>query len=80
MRLVGKRTVYSIEEIEEMVKKPVLVILFRWHLHFPKALKLVDLKKKGILEKAPQSMIRIHHNKYLQIKREGRLDERYTFD
>jgi len=79
-RLVGKRTVYSIEEIEEMVKKPTWAILFQFHFHFKKLLKLEELKKKKILKKAPQSIVRITHQKYLKIRREGGLNERYTFD
>ena len=34
-RNVRKRTVYSMEEIESMAKKPTLVILFKWHFHLP---------------------------------------------
>lgn len=36
---VGKRSVYSRKEIEEMVNKPTKVILFKWHLHFENPLK-----------------------------------------
>jgi len=79
-RLVGKRTVYSMEEIEKMVKKPTWVILFQFHFHFKKALELVRLKELGVLQKAPQSMVKIPHRNYLKIKKECKLDERYTFD
>lgn len=80
LKLVGKRTVYSIDEIEEMVKKPTWVILFQFHFHFKKPLGLTELKEMEIVKRAPQSIVRITHQKYLKIKREGELDERYTFD
>jgi len=80
IRLVGKRTVYSTEEIEEFVKKPTLVIFFRSHFHFPKPLRLDELKRMEILKNAPQSIITIPHQKYLQIKRESKINERYTFN
>ncbi|TFH40961.1 MAG: hypothetical protein E4G94_08705, partial [ANME-2 cluster archaeon] len=38
LRNVRKRTVYSMEEIEKMAKKPTLVILFKWHFHLPNPL------------------------------------------
>jgi predicted nucleic acid-binding protein len=75
-RNVRKRTVYSIEEIEKMAKKPTLVILFKWHFHLPNSLKLNDLKTIGV--SAPQSIAQISDEKYLQIKMRGGIDERFT--
>lgn len=80
MKLVGNRTVYSIEEIEKIVKKPTLVFLFRWHFYLPNPLKLGQLKNMKILKDAPQTLTTIPHNKYLEIKRVGCLDERYSVD
>jgi len=75
-RNVRKRTVYSMEEIEKMAKKPTLVILFKWHFHLPNPLKLKDLKSIGV--SAPQSIALISDEKYLQIKMRGGIDERFT--
>jgi hypothetical protein len=80
VRIVGKRTVYSLDEINKIVEKPTLVLLFNWHFYFPIPLKLDLLKKRRILAEAPQTITKIDHKKYLQIKREGKLDERYTFN
>jgi len=33
VKLTGKRTVFSRDEIDEWVKKPVSVFLFRHHFH-----------------------------------------------
>jgi predicted nucleic acid-binding protein len=75
-RNVRKRTVYSMEEIEKMAEKPTLVILFKWHFHLPNPLRLNDLKAIGV--SAPQSIAQISDAKYLQIKKIGGIDERFT--
>lgn len=78
IRIVGKRTVYSIDEIRQMVEKPTTVILFTWHFHFSEPLKIDKLKEWRILSMAPQSIVSISHRKYLTIKEKGGIDERFT--
>ncbi|RLG23423.1 hypothetical protein DRN85_09380 [Methanosarcinales archaeon] len=80
MRRVGKRTVYSVDEIEEMAKKPTIVILFTWHFHLSNPLKLKDLIEMGVLTGSPQSITEISHEKYLHVKSGGGIDERFTFN
>lgn len=77
-RNVRKRTVYSMNEIEEKAEKPTLVILFKWHFHLSNPLKLNDLKTMGI--SYPQSIAKISNEKYLQIKIRGGIDERFTIN
>lgn len=76
IKRVGKRTVYSVYEIEGMAKKPTMVILFTWHFHLADPLKLSDMKEMNLF--APQSMALISHEKYLKIKSKGGIDERFT--
>ncbi len=78
--LVGKRTVYSISEIEEISKKPTIVILFIQHFHFKKLISYEILKNNKILRGPPQTITEIKHNKYLIIKKKGGIDERFTFN
>ncbi len=78
MRLVGKRTVYSMAEIGEMAEKPTMVILFTWHFHLSNPLNLGKLKKIGVLTGAPQSIGQISHMRYRRIKREGGVDGRFA--
>ena len=78
LKIVGKRTVFSREEIEEM-KKPVMIILFRHHFHLKNPLGLGELKAKNILRGAPQSITEVKQGGYLKIKEEGGIDERFTF-
>ena len=80
IRHVGKRTVYSMDEMEEMAEKPTIVILFTWHFHLANPLKLKELMELGVLMGAPQSITQISHEKYLLIRSRGGIDERFTVD
>ncbi|KYK38852.1 MAG: hypothetical protein AYK18_00655 [Theionarchaea archaeon DG-70] len=79
LRIVGKRSVYTYDEIQEMVKTPVTVIIFRHHFYFQNPLHLNELIKDRILGSAPQSIAEISHKKYSYIKRRGGIPERFTF-
>lgn len=60
--LVGKRTVYSYQDIEEMCSKKVLAILFRQAhlLHTP--IRFQDLLSNRILSGPPQSIAELKEN------------------
>lgn len=55
-RYVGKRTVYSYEEIVELSAKKVLAILFRQSRDVSKPIPLKELRANGVLKAAPQSI------------------------
>lgn len=76
IKYVGKRTVYSIEDINSMAHKPVTVILFTWHIDLKKTIPYGELLKKGILRGPPQSITCIKHTSYIIIKQMGEIDER----
>jgi len=78
--LVGKRTVYSLSEIERIAQSPTTVILFNHHIHFKKPIEYRTLLKQKILRGPSQSITKIDHNKYLLIKKMGDIDERFTFN
>jgi len=75
MKEIGKRSVYSNEQIEEIADKKTLVILFKQHFHLP-LLPLDTLKEIGLY--SPQSISEIPHEKYLEIKERGGIDECFT--
>ncbi len=81
IRQVGKRTVYSLEEVKKISSKDVsIVILFLFHFFLPKPVALTTLKSNGILLRAPQSIVELSQEQYLWIKKAGGLDERLTFN
>ncbi|MBI2831988.1 MAG: hypothetical protein HYX79_07005 [Chloroflexi bacterium] len=78
IKQVGKRTVYSRLEIEEIAKRPTTVILFRHHFHLKTPLRFKQLQAFGLLKGPPQSIVQIADEIYAKIKREGGIDERFT--
>ncbi len=74
-REVGKRSVYSNSEIEEMTEGGALAILFKYHFHLT-PLPLNTLREMGLYH--PQSIGEIPHEEYLKIKERGEVDERFT--
>ncbi len=80
LRNVGNRTVYTPQEVEEMVKSPTTVILFTFNFHFPKAVMLGTLREEGIIKTQTQSITEVSHRNYERIKRLGELDERFAIN
>ena len=68
------------EEIEDIAKKPTTVILFRHHFHFENQLTFRELKKRGIILSAPQTISEISKASYDRIKELGGIDGRFTVD
>ncbi len=77
-RIVGKRSVYSNDQLVEWTQETVFVLRFKHHLYLPNPLNLKYLKEKNILKAAPQSITEINHEQYLTLKAGGKLDERFT--
>ena len=65
--LVRRRTVYSMEEIQEKADRPTKVILFRLVKHLPRPVQFPRLKRDGILNGPPQSITKIPHEGYLKL-------------
>lgn len=74
--LVEKRTVYTIDEIQEKLKKPMMIILFKWHFYLRNPISLKELSRINI--SPPQSITRISHAQYSRLKVKGGIDERFT--
>jgi len=56
-RAVGKRTVYSLKEIEKMCSRPVLAILFRQARVFEETTPTRELVRQGLFKRPPQSIM-----------------------
>ena len=63
---IGKRSVYSFEEIKEMTEKNVLVIEFRFVKHLNPEVTFQQLKRMSIINGPPQSIQKL--NNYIQFK------------
>ncbi len=61
---IGKRSVYSFSEIQEMTKRETLVIAFRLIKHFKKEVSFNTLKKEQIIKGPPQSIQKLKNESY----------------
>lgn len=77
LRIIGKRSVYSRNEIEGMVK-PLSIILFRHHFYLNNELTFNNLVTAKVLSWAPQSITEIEDSKYVWIKQHGGINENLT--
>ncbi len=59
LRAMGKRTVYTMEEIEALCSRPVLSVSFRQAQLFRPEIPLSWLIENGILKSSPQSVVKI---------------------
>ena len=68
---IGRRSVYSLEVIKKMIKKEVLVIDFRLIGHSKEPIVLFDLLEKNRVfnNMPPQSIAKLDHSKYLELKK-----------
>lgn len=78
MELIQKRTVYTLGEVRNLAKAPTTVILFNWHFHFPHIVGFDSLKAAHVLKGSPQSILRIPHDQYLDIRRRSGIDDRFA--
>jgi len=80
IKLVGKRTVYSVNEIQNIATKPSLVILFWQYWHLERPLSYLRLRSMGILKGPPRSIMQISEKNYSLVKETGGIDERFTIN
>jgi len=78
MNLVGKRTVYSAKEIEEIAKKPATVMTFTLHFHLKSPISIDALKDNNILKGPPISITEITQGSYEKIKELGQVNQNLT--
>lgn len=80
LKEVGKRTVFSRNELEEMLEKGSVLVLFFYHLyHFPTKVSYEKLIQEGLISGYPQSIRGIGHNVYLKIKERSKITDRFQF-
>ncbi len=67
-QITSKRSVYSLEELEEMIKEEVSVILFTHSKTYEKKISYDELIELGIVKGYIQSIQSLSHKKYLILK------------
>jgi GNAT superfamily N-acetyltransferase len=65
--LVRRRTVYSMEEIQEMADRPTKVMLFRHVQHLHRNIPFPRLVRDSVLKGPPQSITQISHESYQRL-------------
>lgn len=78
IKIVGKRTVYTKDEISDMLQRPITIFLFRYHVHLNTPVSFALMKEHDILNGPPQSIMLISDEKYMRFKKVAGLDERFT--
>jgi len=58
-QFVGKRTVYSLREIQELCRSPLLAILFRQSRVLRNPIELRELTAHGVIAASPRSIVKV---------------------
>lgn len=77
-RIVGKRSVFSKKEIEEIAESPTTVLLFNWHFELSDPVSLEVLREDDVLNWAPQTIQELDEQEYTYIKENGGIDARFA--
>ncbi len=65
--LVGKRSVYSLDQIEKMLSKETLIIEFRLIKHLKTVIPFKELMQRGTLKAPPQAILKVENSRYKPI-------------
>ena len=79
LRIVGKRSVFTEYEIQEIADKDTTVIKFRWHFDLENPVSWENLQEKEVIPN-PVTIRQLDDEGYQYIKDNGGIDERFTFD
>lgn len=77
-RIVGKRSVFSEQEIQGLAESPTTVLLFSWHFDLPSPISYEQLIENNVLSGPPQVMQELDEQGYRYIRKHGGVDERFA--
>lgn len=80
MRIVGKRSVFSEQEIREITESLTTVLLFSWHFDLENPLTYEELLEADVLNGPPQVMQQIDEQAYNHVREYGGIDGRFARD
>lgn len=78
--IVGKRSVFSRSEINDLLQRPLTVILFRWHFELGNPIHYKVLLDQNILLGPLQTTQQLDEKSYQYIRGHGGIDERFAID
>lgn len=78
-KLISKRTVFDLKDIEKLCKKNVLVILFKQQFHLKNHYPYEKLYESGIIHGPIQTIMEISDDNYQQII-QGNIDARFIIN
>lgn len=79
--LVGKRSVYRDQEIEELIgDSSIIVILFKRHFNLENPIHYHNLLEHGILSGHPITIQEIDEEGYTYVRDTGAIDERFAIN
>lgn len=80
-RVVGKRSVFSNEEIRQLVERgDVTVFTFRLHFHLDQPPEYGELRNNDVISGPPRTTQRLDEQGYKYIKQKGGVDGRFARD
>lgn len=77
-RIVGKRSVFSGQEIDEYTDSETTVLLFSWHFDLEDPLSYEELLDANVLSGPPQVMQEIDEQAYRHVREKGGIDGRFA--
>lgn len=69
LRMLGKRSVYTLDEIEKIVSAEALIVDFRLANHFDVPITFEELKKLGVLKGPPISIVKLKQPTFAKMQR-----------
>jgi len=78
--IVGRLSVFTDQEIEEIAGSPTVVIRFKWHFDLSDPIHYQLLREEDILKGGPQAIQELTETDYKFIRRRGGIDERFTIN
>jgi ribosomal protein S18 acetylase RimI-like enzyme len=79
-RIVGKRSVFTRRELQDIAESEATVLLFRWHFDLEDPIGYEELKDNDVLSAPLQVMSEISDSDYKYIRKLGGINERFALD
>jgi len=79
-RIVGKRSVFTRNDIRQISETSTSILLFRWHFDLENPIRYNELKNNEVISVPLQVMREISSEDYKWIRDKGEINERFALD